>query len=166
MSVQVRCADMTDFDTVVQLIAALADYEKLPPPDEAARRRLKRDGWPDDGRAPRFKVWIAETCNDGQAVPVPAGYAITFETYSSFLAKPTLYIEDIFVLPEFRRSGVGSELFLRLVAEAQTNDCGRVEWVVLDWNTGAQQFYQRHGASHLEDWQYYRLDLARAAAQE
>src|SRR5262249_32286209 len=84
---------------------------------------------------------------------------ITFETYSSFLALPTLYIEDIFVLPDFRRYGVGSALMQHLIQAAKESSCGRMEWVVLDWNTGAQQFYQRFGAQHLTDWQHYRRPI-------
>jgi GNAT superfamily N-acetyltransferase len=159
MTVSVRQADRVDFTTVIALIAALADYEQLSPPDAVAQARLKEHGWPEDGSDGRFKVWLAEVSNADGAMAQAVAYAITFETYSSFLARPTLYIEDIFVLPEFRRGGVGTALFAHLEAEARAGDCGRIEWVVLDWNTSAQQFYQRHGAQHLNEWQYYRLVL-------
>lgn len=158
MSVRVRRADEGDFATLVRLIVALAEYEELTPPDEAARERFKRDGWPTDGSRPRFTAWLAETIDlDGN--PKAVGYAITFETYSSFLARPTLYIEDLFVLTEARRAGVGQAVMDCLIAEARQQGCGRLEWVVLDWNTSAQQFYRKQGAWHLTDWQYYRLPL-------
>jgi GNAT superfamily N-acetyltransferase len=88
------------------------------------------------------------------------GYAIVLETYSSFLARPTLYLEDIFVRPEARCRGAGSALFAHLAQEARARGCGRMEWVVLDWNELAQRFYQKRGARRLNDWQYYRLDAA------
>jgi GNAT superfamily N-acetyltransferase len=151
----VRRAEQEYAPTLLRLIAALAEFEKLEPPDAEAQERLRRDGWPEDGSRPRFAAWLAEieTAGSTQAV----GYAITFETYSSFLARPTFYIEDIFVLPAYRRQSVGKALMRRLIQEAWDTGCGRMEWVVLDWNTGAQQFYQRLGAQHLTDWQFYRL---------
>jgi GNAT superfamily N-acetyltransferase len=161
VNVTVRRALREDASTLLQLIEALADFEKLAPPDAAARERLLADGWPEGGVSPRFAAWLAEVEEDGTGTKRPAGYAITFETYSSFLALPTFYIEDIFVLPEFRRVGVGSALMQRLIQAAQESGCGRMEWVVLDWNTGAQQFYRRLGAQHLADWHCYRLRLDR-----
>jgi GNAT superfamily N-acetyltransferase len=161
MGVTVRRAVEADFGTFVTLIRGLAEYEQLPPPDAEAEGRLHRHGWPSDGTPPLFSAWIAELQED-EGEPVAAGYAITFQTYSSFLARPTLYIEDIFVLPQWRRAGVGTALFAHLVATARSLDCGRVEWVVLDWNTGAQEFYRKHGGRHLIEWQSYRLRLDEA----
>jgi GNAT superfamily N-acetyltransferase len=151
----VRRAKREDAPILLRLIAALAEFEELTPPDTAAQERLLRDGWPED-TSPRFTAWIAEIETEHGGAEA-AGYAITFETYSSFLALPTLYIEDIFVLPSQRRRTVGSALMRRLIQEAWETGCGRMEWVVLDWNTSAQQFYRRFGANHLHDWQYYRL---------
>ena len=87
------------------------------------------------------------------------GYAIVFETYSSFLALPTLYLEDIFVLSEYRRHGIGLKLFRYCCAEARRRGCGRMEWVVLDWNKSAIRFYNRLGAKRMKEWQLYRLHL-------
>ncbi len=157
MSISVRRAAREDAPTLLNLIQALADYEQLPGPDAAARERLTAHGWPSEGDAPRFTAWIAERVGPQGVEAV--GYAITFETYSTFLARPTLYIEDLFVLPEARSAGVGSALFAGLVAEARARGCGRVDWVVLDWNVSAQRFYQGRGGQHLADWQCYRLDL-------
>lgn len=157
MNVTVRRAERADAETLLSLIEALAHFEELAPPDDDARERLIHDGWPEQGRQPRFSAWLAEVSDSNSDVMRAVGYAITFFTYSSFLARPTLYIEDIFLLPEYRRGGIGSVLMRRLMQEALDNDCGRMEWVVLDWNTGAQRFYQRWDASHLTEWQYYRL---------
>jgi GNAT superfamily N-acetyltransferase len=96
-------------------------------------------------------VFLAEY--DGRAV----GYAFVFETYSSFLALPTLFLEDLFVLPEYRSKRVGYSLFTAMVAEAHRRGCGRMEWAVLDWNQLAIDFYKRFGATHLKEWQVYRL---------
>ncbi len=144
---------------MLSLVDALADYEKLTRPDAAARERLLADGF--ERAPPRYQAFLAE--DDG----APVGYAVVLETYSSFLARPTLYIEDLFVVPEARGRGAGSALFARLAREALKRDCGRMEWVVLCWNELAQDFYQKRGAKHLEDWQCYRLtrdEIERLAA--
>ncbi len=86
-----------------------------------------------------------------------AGYAFVFETYSSFLALPTLYLEDLFVLPAFRGKKLGYALFTAMVAEAYRRGCGRMEWSVLDWNRLAIDFYETLGAKELKEWRVYRL---------
>lgn len=146
--VEVRRARPEEAPALLELIRGLADYEKLTPPDEAAQQRLVSDIF---GERPRLDAFLAFV--DG----VPAGYALVLETYSSFLAMPTLYLEDIFVLPEFRGRKAGSALFRAMVSEAKHRGCGRMEWVVLDWNTGAQEFYRRFGAEPLSDWITMRL---------
>jgi GNAT superfamily N-acetyltransferase len=96
------------------------------------------------------------------------GYALTFETYSSFLARPTLFLEDVFVLPEHRRGGIGTMVLRHLAREALRRGCGRMEWMVLTWNEPAIQFYDKLGAKRLEDWAAYRLagkDLERVAGE-
>jgi len=130
------------------LVDALADFEKLKRPSRAARARLLRDG---TGTQRRFDAYLAFAGD--RAV----GYAIIFETYSSFLALPTLYLEDLFVLPEFRKHKIGLQLFRLCVAEARRRQCGRMEWMVLDWNVNAIHFYDRLGARPLKGWQPYRL---------
>lgn len=137
-----------DAETLLGLIDALADYEHLPRPDEAARRRLIEHGF---GPEPRFQGVLVE--RQAQA----AGYALYFYTYSTFLAQPTLYLEDIFILPEQRRHGLGSALLRHLAREALKKGCGRMEWQVLDWNRLAIDFYQRLGARELREWLPYRL---------
>jgi GNAT superfamily N-acetyltransferase len=145
----IRPARREDGDAFLTLIDALADYEQLDRPDADARTRLLNDAFE---RTPaRFTAYLLE--EDNRAV----GYAIVFDTYSSFLAKPTLYIEDLFLLPEARGKGGGKAMFQHLAAEAVRRDCGRMEWVCLDWNELAIGFYERHGAEHLSGWRYYRL---------
>jgi GNAT superfamily N-acetyltransferase len=146
--VSVRKVGPADAETFLTLIDALADYEHLDRPDEAARERLLRDGV---GERPRYEAFLAFI--DDKAV----GYAIIYETYSSFLALPTLYLEDIFVLPEARSNKAGIALFLHIANLARTRGCGRMDWTVLDWNTLAQDFYERLGAAWLKDWRLFRL---------
>ena len=147
--VTVRPAAAEDGETWLALVDALADYEKLDRPTPEARGRLLRDAF---GPPPnRIQVYIAEL--DG----APVGYAITCETYSSFLALPTLYLEDLFVLPDARRHGIGRAAFRHLAAEALRRGCGRMEWVVLDWNQLAIDFYDRLGARRMTEWYTYRL---------
>jgi GNAT superfamily N-acetyltransferase len=149
--ITIRKAGAGDEDTLLRLIDALAAYEKLDGPSDDAKARLVEHGF---GARPRFEAFLAES--DGEAV----GYAIVFETYSSFLAKPTLYLEDLFVLPDARRLGAGRAFFRHLAQTAKARGCGRIEWTVLDWNEPALAFYQRQGAAHLVEWLHYRLDEA------
>lgn len=141
-----------------QLVLALAEFEKLPPPDAAAQARLVEDAL---GARPRIEVWLAFV----DEAAAPCGYSIFVETYSSFLALPTLYIEDVFVLTEHRRRGVGGALLRKAVSLAHERGCGRVEWTALDWNVNARQVYeQRMGATRLSEWLLYRMtreDMAR-----
>ncbi|HEY3854039.1 MAG TPA: GNAT family N-acetyltransferase [Verrucomicrobiae bacterium] len=144
----VRPARKSDGKSFISLIVALADYEKLAPPTLAARKRLLKDAF---GKRPKFKSLLALI--DG----VPVGYAIYFYTYSSFLARPTLFLEDVFVLPDYRKRKAGAALFHACVAEAKKKGCGRMEWMVLDWNKLAIGFYDKLGGKQLSDWLPYRL---------
>lgn len=148
--VLVRPAKLEDGEAVLALIDALAEYEKLDPPSQDAKARLLAEAFSD---RPRFNILLAEA--PGGAI---CGYAFILETYSTFLALPTLYLEDLFVLPEYRSMGAGSALFSAVKAEAKRRGCGRIEFVVLDWNQLARDFYHRKGARHLDDWCYYRVD--------
>jgi GNAT superfamily N-acetyltransferase len=158
-SVAVRRATREDAETLLDLVDALADYEELSRPTADARARLVAHGF---GERPRFEVFLAFV--GAKAV----GYTISFETYSSFLALPTFYLEDLFVLPDHRKIGAGYALFMNCVREAQARGCGRMEWQVLDWNQLAIGFYERLGAKHMREWLPYRLvqeDLARLLGQ-
>jgi GNAT superfamily N-acetyltransferase len=137
------------FDEFVDLLQALADYERLPRPDDAAVERLRRDAL---GSEPRFEAALAVN-SKGKAV----GYATWFHTYSTFLARPTMYLEDLFVRDEARESGAGSALFEHVRALGAQRGCGRMEWQVLDWNTLAREFYNRRQATWLKDWLVYRI---------
>jgi GNAT superfamily N-acetyltransferase len=132
------------------LILALAEFEKLPPPDLEAQQRLVEHGF---GAKPRFESWLAFCPGSTE----PVAYALLFETYSSFLAQPTLYLEDIFVLPSFRHRGIGTALLQHCITLAQERGCGRMEWVCLDWNTKAQAAYKQLGALQMNEWILYRL---------
>jgi GNAT superfamily N-acetyltransferase len=156
----VRRAARSDAPALLRLIIALAEFEKLPPPDQAAQERLVRDGF---GDHPRFEAWMAFW--DDRAEPV--GYAVFFETYSTFEATPSLYLEDIFVLPDLRGRGIGSALLRTGIQIAHDRGCARMEWACLDWNTRAQAAYDRLGARRLSEWILYRLprpEIERIAA--
>lgn len=144
----VRKAVASDEPAILALVDALADYEKLPRPTLEARTRLLKDMF---GPKPRIDCFLAFA--DGY----PVGYAIILETYSSFLALPTLYLEDLFILEEYRKRGVGRALFNIAVEEAKKRGCGRMEWTVLDWNQLAIEFYQKIGGTHMKEWQLYRI---------
>ena len=147
------------FDEFVELLRALADYERLDPPDAAAVERLRRDAFADGtregapyGKSPRFEAALVVN-SKGRAV----GYATWFHTYSTFLAKPTIYLEDLFVRDEARESGAGSALFEHVRNLGAQRGCGRMEWQVLDWNTLAREFYHRRQATWMKDWLTYRI---------
>lgn len=149
-AITIRPATPADAPQLLRLINALAEYEKLDPPTPEAQERLIRDAF---SPAPRFHVLLAQAA-DGQL----AGYAFIMETYSTFLAKPTLYLEDLFIHPDFRGTGAGSAMFSAIKAEAKKRGCGRIEFVVLDWNNLAREFYHRKGGKHMKDWVFYRVD--------
>jgi GNAT superfamily N-acetyltransferase len=139
--VTIRAAEARDLPAVVALVRALAEFEKLPGPDDAAARRLA-----DDFAAARYSMFVADA--GGHVV----GYAIYFFTYSTFLAKASLYLEDLFVHPGARGRGIGERFMRALAAEAARRGCGRFEWTVLDWNVDAQKFYRRLGAEVMSSW--------------
>jgi len=147
----VRSATPSDLATILGLIHALADYEKLSDEVVATEEMLGRSLFPTDGSAPAAYCVIAEA--DG----VPAGFALYFFNYSTFLARPGLYLEDLFVRPEFRGRGFGKALLLHLAKLANARGCGRMEWSVLDWNQPAIDFYESLGAKRMKAWQICRL---------
>jgi GNAT superfamily N-acetyltransferase len=146
--VVVRKATRLDSPRLVELIVGLAKFERLRPPDPKAKARLAKDIF--DKKWAR--VFVASI--RGKLV----GYALYFYTYSSFVARPTLYLEDIFVEESSRQEGVGRALFLRCVEEAARLGCGRMEWQVLTWNTKAMRFYQNLGAGRIDDLRLFRLN--------
>jgi GNAT superfamily N-acetyltransferase len=143
----VRKGTKRDSKSFLGLIDSLAAYENLDPPGRDARRRIVRDVFF------RKKASLFVALYGGKHV----GYAVYFYTYSTFLGRPTLYLEDIFVLEAYRRKGVGRALFMRCVREAVKQHCGRMEWAVLTWNRSAMEFYENLGGARLDDWCIYRL---------
>jgi GNAT superfamily N-acetyltransferase len=137
-----------DTGLILQLIRELADYEKLPHAVTATEDDLARTLF---GSSPSAEVRIARW--DGQ----PAGFALFFPNYSTFLGKPGLYLEDLFVRPAFRRHGIGRALLRELATIANRRGYGRVEWAVLDWNEPAIGFYRKLGAEPMSDWTVFRL---------
>jgi GNAT superfamily N-acetyltransferase len=146
---EIRPARPSDVPAIVELITLLARFEDLPGPDEGTVARLTADAF-DKGRV---ELWVA--C-DGDAV---RAYAATFTTYSTFLARPTLFLEDLFVHPDARRAGIARAFLTRLRAEAVTRGCGRFEWLVLDWNVDARALYDGFGAKAHEAWRLSRVEL-------
>ena len=132
------------------LIRALAEFERLPGPSDEEAARLFEHGF---GARPLFESLVGEL--DGQVV----AYAIFFTTYSTFRARPTLFLEDLFVHPRVRRQGIATGLMRELHALARARGCGRFEWIVLDWNEDAQRLYEGLGARRLDDWRLCRIDL-------
>jgi GNAT superfamily N-acetyltransferase len=148
-AMHIRLATRADKASLLQLIDSHADFEEMERPTAEARERLMRHGFGDHRR---FSAFLASL--DG----VDVGYAITYEGYSSFLARPTFYLEDIFVYESARGRGFGGAMFQFLVEEAVDRGCARMEWMVVDWNDNAIGFYERRGAVQLSEWHSYRLE--------
>jgi len=145
----IRDAQASDSHTLFALIQGLAEYEKLSAAVIGNAEALKEHLF---GSPKYVDAILAEL--EGKAV----GFALFFHNYSTFLTKPGIYLEDIFVSPEYRRQGIGKALLTRVAQIAVERDCGRVEWSVLDWNISAQTFYRNMGADILEDWRICRIN--------
>jgi len=137
-----------DVDTVLSMIRALAKYEKLEHFCVAAKADLERALF---GPRPSAEVLLAWTGGE------PVAFALFFHNFSTFLGRPGLWLEDLFVLPEHRRQGCGGALLRALAAVAVERGCGRFEWAVLDWNAPAIEFYVSVGATVLADWRIVRV---------
>jgi GNAT superfamily N-acetyltransferase len=153
----IRAAVREDTALILAFIRELADYEKLAHEVVADEAGLAMQLF---GERPRAEVLIAEV--DGES----AGFALFFHNFSTFVGKPGLYLEDLFVRPAFRGLGLGKRLMVRLAQIAVERDCGRFEWWVLDWNAPAIAFYRRLGAIGMDDWTVQRVsgDALRALA--
>ncbi|MDH5433688.1 MAG: GNAT family N-acetyltransferase [Gammaproteobacteria bacterium] len=145
----IRKGQADDCQLILQFIQHLADYEKLSHEVVATADDLQRTLF---GEKTFANVLIAEL--DGK----PVGFSLYFYNYSTFLAKPGLYLEDLFVLPEARGKGVGKALLAEMAKIALENDCGRFEWSVLDWNQPAIDFYRSIGAVGMDEWTVQRVD--------
>jgi GNAT superfamily N-acetyltransferase len=150
MAHTIRPARASDTAVILEFIKDLAIYEKLLPEVEATEERLKQTLFPSSGNA-------AAECLLAYEADSPAGFAVYFTTYSTFLAKPGLHLEDLFVKPEARGRGIGKALILELARLANSRGYGRMEWTVLDWNQPSIDFYHALGAQMLHEWKICRL---------
>ena len=144
--------------TILAMIRGLAEYERLSQQAVATEESIRASLF---GPRPFAEVVLASSGS------TPVGFALFFHNFSTFLGRPGLYLEDLFVLPEWRGRGVGRRLLTHLASIAVERGCGRMEWAVLDWNESAIGFYRRLGAQMLDDWRICRLTgdaLDRAAA--
>lgn len=151
----IRPAAPGDVDELLRLIRALAEYEKLADMAVGTPAMLREALF---GPRPSCEAIIAE--RGGRSV----GFALYFTTFSTFLCKPGLYLEDLFVEPAHRGAGLGKALLRRLAAIAIERDCGRFEWRVLDWNDPSIRFYQSLGATLMPEWQLVRMTRPEIAA--
>jgi GNAT superfamily N-acetyltransferase len=148
MATLIRPATRADVPQILRFIRALAAYERAPEAVEATEAGLEQDGF---GANPFYFCLMAEYC--GRA----AGFALYFFNYSTWLGRPGIYLEDLFVEPELRGLGIGKALLERVAAIAVEKGCQRFEWAVLDWNTPAIEFYRAMGAEFLHEWRSVRV---------
>lgn len=158
-AIAIRRATENDLPRILEFIRGLAEYERLSDAVVADVPTLRRFLF---GRQPAAEIVFAEV--DGAAL----GFALFFTNFSTFLGRPGLYLEDLFVLPEARGKGIGRALLAFLARTAVERDFGRLDWAVLDWNQSAIHFYESLGARPMSDWKTYRLagePLAQLAAE-
>lgn len=148
MTLAIRPAERADVPVIAELIHGLARFEKMEDQVTMTEERLADNLF---GDHPYAETLIAEV--DGS----PVGFALFFHNFSTFLAQPGIYLEDLFVLPEQRGRGIGRALLKELARLAVERGCGRLEWAVLDWNRDAIGFYERLGARPNAEWTVYRL---------
>jgi len=144
----IRFAQSSDAKIILALIKELAEYEKLSDRVIATEEKLERSIF---GNEKFVEILLAEVNNKS------VGYALFFKNYSTFLGKPGIYLEDLFVKPSYRGKGIGKALLSKIISIAKERKYGRVEWSVLDWNLSAIDFYKKMGAEPLEEWKVFRL---------
>jgi GNAT superfamily N-acetyltransferase len=144
----IRSATVADVPIIFQLIRDLATYERAPNEVRATETQLTDVLF---GEKPVAEVLLAFEDE------MPIGFAVFFHNFSTWLGKPGLYLEDLFVKPEVRGKGYGRALLIHLAKIARDRSCGRMEWAVLDWNEPAIQFYKKIGAHPLDEWKIFRL---------
>jgi GNAT superfamily N-acetyltransferase len=147
-TITIRPATESDSALILNFIQGLAEYEKLSHEVVASENQIRLTLF---GDQPSAEVIIAEFENEA------AAFALFFTNYSTFLARPGIYLEDLFVLPEFRGNGIGKSLLAHLAGLVVEKDMGRLDWSVLDWNKPAINFYEQLGAKGMTDWTQYRL---------
>jgi GNAT superfamily N-acetyltransferase len=149
-SLTIRLATAGDVTLILQFIRSLAEYERLSDEVEVTEERLRNTLFPTEAHSPAeciLAFWEDQ----------PAGFALFFTNYSTFLGKPGIYLEDLFVSAQLRGQGIGRALLLHLAKLANARGCGRMEWAVLDWNQPAIEFYESLGAVRKKEWQICRL---------
>ena len=157
-----RAAAPADIPNLLELIYGLAEYERLTHLFECTADRLQQALFGPDASVHALIAWLSAE------EPAAAGFALYFHNFSTFLGRKGLYLEDLYVRPEYRGKGCGRALLTALAHRAHQLGCGRFEWSVLDWNTSAQRFYEGLGAAVLPDWRIVRMTgapLAGLAAQ-
>ena len=147
-SIRIVPAQASDVPVILAMIRALAEYEQLTHEVVATEDGLRQSLF---GPRPAGEVVLA------YAGETPVGFALFFHNFSTFLGQHGLYLEDLFVVPEWRGKGVGKQLLAHVAAIAESRNCGRMEWAVLDWNESAIAFYRRMGAHVLDEWRICRL---------
>ncbi len=151
----IRPAQPTDVSAIFDLIRGLAAYEQMTDQVSGSVELLHAHLF---GVRPYAESIVAELDDR------PVGFALFFHSYSTFLTQPGLYLEDVFVLPEYRRQGIGKSLMLKVMETAHQRGCQRLEWSVLDWNQNAIEFYQSLGAIVQPEWRICRMTAAQLAA--
>lgn len=158
--ISIRTTTIADVPLILNFVHRLAEYERARPEEiPVTEEDLRRDGF---GPEPKYRCLIAEWNN------VPAGFALYFYNYSTWLGRPGLYLEDLFVLPEMRGHGIGKALLRKLAQIAVSENCYGIRWQVLDWNEPSIKFYEAIGATMLKEWETMRLmgpALARLAGE-
>ena len=147
---EVRLATIDDVEIIFTLIKGLAEYEKLSSQVTGDVNSLKQHLFGEQIYAEVILAFYQEKA---------VGYALFFPNYSTFLTKPGIYLEDLFVLPKYRRQGIGKSLLNYVIELGKSRNCGRLEWSVLDWNQTAIDFYEKIGADVLPDWRICRVLL-------
>jgi len=145
---KIRQATIEDTALILSLIKEIAEYEKLGHEVSATEKDIKNNLF---GEKRYAEVLIAEYDEE------PAGQALFFHNFSTFVGRPGIYLEDLFVRPKFRGKGIGKSLLLELIKLAEERKCGRVEWCVLDWNEPAIKFYKKLGAVSMDGWSIFRV---------
>jgi GNAT superfamily N-acetyltransferase len=151
-TLKIRPATLNDAALILELIRELADFEKLLHEVDGSEEKIRATLF---GAKPAAEVLIAEL-QDGASTK-PAGYALFFTNYSTFKTAPGIYLEDLYVRPQFRSHGIGKKILARLAKIAVERDCARLDWQVLDWNTKAWDFYRSLGAIPMKGWTTHRL---------
>ncbi len=151
-SFRISAVQPADVHALHRLVRELAEYEQLTEICVSTESDLRDALF---GAGPAAEALVARLYEDSEVI---VGFALYFHTYSTFLGRRSLWLEDLFVRPEYRRAGLGRRFLTELAGIARDRGCGRFEWAVLDWNTPSIAFYERLGARHLSDWLVYRLD--------